>query len=130
MVNAETIRPTFTRDCGVQRRVTSKEPEDPALARSALVTFQPLAKASMSTGFPRLPAPASWAVQPLLMLCPMISSNGAVALLTRRCMAVAVLEVTSTVVVGSAGGAAMAEADTGAAGLPPDAESSANRARG
>src|SRR3981189_735087 len=108
MDKADTIKATLTRVWGVHRRVTSNEPEGPPLAKSAPVIVQPLANPSINTGCPRLPTPLTLAVQPLFTLCPNISSNGAVALLTRSCMVVAVLDATWTPVVGSGGGGAMA----------------------
>src|ERR1700679_2381439 len=125
MVRPETIRATFTRVCGVHFKVTAKDPEGLALARSALVTFQPLANPSIRTGCPRDPTPATLAVHPALTLCPRTSSNGARAPVTWSRMAVDVFDVTVTAVLGWAGGAGMSAADTGASGAPPGAESRA-----
>jgi len=68
MVRADTIRATFTRVCGVHRRVTSNEPVGPALARSAPVTFQPLAEPVDQHGLTEAPGAIQMAVQPPLML--------------------------------------------------------------
>ncbi len=65
----------FTRRWGVHRRSTVKVPPWVADASCEGSSTQPLAKASTSTGDPRLRPPTE-AVQPALMLCPSTSSKG------------------------------------------------------
>ena len=130
MARAEASTAAVLRDCGVQVSVTSKVPVWSAPAWVVGSMRQPLAKASMSTGAPRVDPPSIRATQPALMLWPMTSWKGTVpASVTRRCSDVDVCDSVVTVGAGSLTGGVIWSPTAGGAVDPPAAESRVRASR-